>query len=663
MKKKGSFIETKKDIIKVIRSSLELLSIIIVLVLVIRAMFFFSDYVPYDENDSSVVTGEDHGFLALSYLGVDRDGTDTLISTKRLEQELGVLHELGYVTVTQQDIYEYYYDHENKKLPEKALYLMFEDGRKDTAMFAEKLLEKFNYRATVMTYASNLEITDNTFLSPKDIRKLEKDGFCELGTNGYRLAYINAYDRHDRFLGQLTAKEYVKVRPFLRRDYNHYLMDFIRDENRIPVESSAQMRERIDYDYDKMEEIYTREFKRVPLAYAIMQANTGRFGNNDKVSDRNREDMGRIFSLNFNREGFSLNDAGVDEYDLTRMQPQAYWYVNHLLMRIRDDLDEDEKDWIRFVSGNAARASKWEVSEGAAEFDNDLIALTSLPGSHGKMTLKAEGGLPESVYITAELMGNVLGEQTIALCGADDGGDALEVSLQDDHIIIKNSRAGNTEVLYDYDLYELTPEEDRISVEEDDANALQAELNARSRFSEDMKESVLFYFEGVDASVKSREEVVTYEDGGEEFVEEFDINDKGDRKVGILLSGDELSVTVDGVLVADRIDVSDSVADREKLSLICGVPDEDYSQRNLTDDVYDGVFKELAVYAVNEGNEEISSNGGKKTVYECFAVGRLKKSDKRLSEYYDNSLKGFERFKDKNGRFWNMVINWFVKNL
>ena len=648
-KKKHKLIETKKDKVKLIRSALELLSILILLALVIRALFLFKDYEPYDESDTAVVSGEDHGFLALSYLGVDRDGSDTLIATKRLYEELKALHDLGYVTITQQDIYDYYYN--DKTLPDKALYLMFEDGRKDTAMFAEKLLEEFNYKATVMTYASNLEIRDNTFLTPKDIRKLEKSGYCELGTNGYRLAYINAYDRHGRFLGELTAKEYVKVRPFLSRDYNHYLMDFIRDENRIPVETSAEMRQRIDYDYEKMKEVYTKEFDRVPLAYVLMQANTGRFGDNDKVSEQNRKDMGEIFYLNFNREGFSLNDLKADEYDLTRMQPQAYWYVNHLLMRIWDDLDEDEKEWIEFVPGDEKRAEDWEIKTGACEFKKNLIALTSTPGETGRMEIK-NTDIPDDVYITAGLTGNVLGEQSVALRSNEEENSALKISLQDNHIMVRDSVSGGN-VIYDYDLHELIPENKRISVEEDDEAALEAELSARSQFSEDMKESVLYYYEKVDAKAEGKEEVVTYSEGGEEFIEDFDINDKGDRKVGILLQDDKLSVAVDGMIVADRIDVKD-IGDMEgKTQLICGVPDSEYSQRNLTDDVYDGAFLDLKIYGVKPGGE----------VYDRFVSGKLQNGDTALEMCYDNSLRGVEFFGDKAGRIANAVINWFVKNL
>ena len=35
----------------------------------------------------------------------------------------------------------------------------------------------------------------------------------------------------------------------ITKDYNHYLMDYIRDENKIPIESQAEMQSRIRLDY------------------------------------------------------------------------------------------------------------------------------------------------------------------------------------------------------------------------------------------------------------------------------------------------------------------------------------------------------------------------------------------------------------------------------
>ncbi len=80
---------------------------------------------------------------------------------------------------------------EGKALPDKALFLLFEDGRRDTAIFSQKIMEKYNYKATMFTYADKFEKNDPKFLMPKDLLKLVDSSYWELGTNGYRLEYIN----------------------------------------------------------------------------------------------------------------------------------------------------------------------------------------------------------------------------------------------------------------------------------------------------------------------------------------------------------------------------------------------------------------------------------------------------------------------------------------
>ena len=119
-------------------------------------------YQPYDH--SAVASSDkDTGFVALSYFGVDHIGdTSTIIGQKQLHKHLQELKRQGFVTITQQDIKDYYQF--NKPLPEKALYLMFEDGRRDTAIFAQPVLEDLNYKATIMSYGENVESLDFKFL-------------------------------------------------------------------------------------------------------------------------------------------------------------------------------------------------------------------------------------------------------------------------------------------------------------------------------------------------------------------------------------------------------------------------------------------------------------------------------------------------------------------
>lgn len=128
-------------------------------------------------------------------------------------------------------------------------------------------------------------------------------------------------------------------------------MDFIRDEDRVPKESYEEMQKRISRDYELMDKVYKEELGKLPSMYAIMHANTGAFGTNKKASDINEEHIKKLFTINFNREGYSLNNRESSIYELTRMQAQAYWYPNHLLMRIKDDTKED----VEFVYGDLKR--------------------------------------------------------------------------------------------------------------------------------------------------------------------------------------------------------------------------------------------------------------------------------------------------------------------
>ena len=398
-KRKPKDLVRRKNIRKVVRSIAEGAILLLLLVTVIRTLFTFDTYEPYNEAEVEMADpDEDTGFIALSYFGVDRNETKTLVSTERLKEHIDALSKSGYVTITQQDILDYYL--EGKELPKKSLFLMFEDGRRDTAIFAQKVTEEYNYLSTIMTYADKFESKDSKFLMPDDLKALEEGSFCELGTNGYRLEYINVFDRYERFLGRMNTLEYAHVQPYLGRDYNHYLMDYIRDEYDIPRESYEQMKTRIDFDYDEMQRIYTEEMGEMPRMYALMHANTGMFGENERVSAVNQARIFELFDMNFNREGYVLNTRESSLYDLTRMQPQAYWHTNHLLMRIWDDTDQD----MAWVDGDMSRKSDWDELDGKAEFQDNEIYLTCEPESVGTLRLRdSESYRGYRVYICGRM--------------------------------------------------------------------------------------------------------------------------------------------------------------------------------------------------------------------------------------------------------------------
>jgi len=113
--KSNTFSPKKKDKIKIVRGILQGVILIILLIAIIKALFSFSVYEPY--NSSKISNNQDSGFIAVSYFGVDRTGNDTLISTKRLDEQLKALKDNGYVTITQKDVVDYYL--KGKALPPK----------------------------------------------------------------------------------------------------------------------------------------------------------------------------------------------------------------------------------------------------------------------------------------------------------------------------------------------------------------------------------------------------------------------------------------------------------------------------------------------------------------------------------------------------------------
>ena len=620
-------IETQKDVIKLIRAILEAIVLLLVLFAAVRALSVTTHYQPYDPADTSVVSGQDAGFVVVSYFGVDRQGTDTLISTRQLDEQLRSLHDLGYVTITQQDILNYY---RNKTpLPDKALFLMFEDGRRDTALFAQKILEKYNYCATILSYADKFAEKDPKFLSPKDLKSLQESGFWELGTNGYRLSYINSYDRYDRFLGQMTSDEFVRVNQYLGRDYNHYLMDYIRDENRIPVESHAAMESRITQDYLYMQQIYTQELGKMPGLYCLMHSNTGRYGNTASVSAVNAENIEDLFDMNFNRDGYALNNRESSIYDLTRIQPQACWNTNHLLMRIWDDLPESDKPNIVFVRGDSAAADRdeaaWQTESGAMESKKDRIILTSLPQGEGVVSLQNESA--RDFTISAELLGNKIGTQTIYLRTNKDRSQYISVAVQNNHLVVTECANGAVSTLFEMDLHDLVPVQDRISVEEDDRDALAVEYTMRGRFASSSADSVVFYAAAQKARQQQADSVA---DGAEEYVPDIQINEEGDTKLNITLTGSTLHVYVGDTDVTGALETT--VTGEGGVALGASWGGWGYSQRNVADDVYDGVFKDLTIAEQDE-------------------------------TLYTNCLSGWEKFTDTVADLWNRTLNWAITNL
>lgn len=612
---------SRKDRKKRIRVILQIIILLSVAAFCINALLTLKAYQPYR---MVAAPDKDQGFIALSYFGIERNGNQTLIGEKRLYEQLQALKQQGYVTITQQDIIDYY--QARKLLPDKALFLIFEDGRRDTAIFAQKILEDLNFKATMLTYPEKFEKKDPKFLVPEELSKLEKNTFWEMGTNGYRLAFINVFDRYDNYLGELDPLRHAGVTSYLSRKYNHYLMDYIRDEYGIPKESYSKMKERISYDYEALRNTYTQSLGYVPRMYILMHSNTGSFGNNDKVSAVNEYWIKELFAMNFNREGFCFNQRNSSIYDLTRMQPQAYWSTNHLLMRIKYDINRD----VEFVKGEPEKHKVWETVKGASEIHEETITLTSLPKDKGLLRLKNSNDFSD-IKLSVRLQGNKLGLQKIYMRANDTLNRFISVSIFNNVLYVAEKNSGAEKQLFSLplDIFDGKP---RLSLQEDKKAAELRELEVFTKYA-DTAEKAKIYAERW--KNKNLENPPRIEDGAKEYVPELSVHAKGDRMLAIALKGDKLSLSLDGKEVASNLTVSAAKAGGVYLESAWG--GYGWSQRNLADDVYDGVFEKLLI------TENIGVD-----------------KEKIL---FDSRVQGFDAVLFQIKQYWETLINWFIVHL
>lgn len=609
---------SKREGRKKFRVVLQGAALLLAIYFVLSILLTTSHYQPYQ---ALAADAPDNGFIAVSYFGIDRNGTNKLLSTEQLEKQLKALKKSGYVTVTQQDIRDYYAG--EKVLPEKAMLLMFEDGRRDTAIFAEKVMEKYNNIATIFSYADNLDENDPKFLNGQDLIKLVDSSYWELGSNGYRLQFINVYDRYDNYLGELSPLEFSMVAPYINRKYDHYLMDYVRDEYGIPKEGIQDLTDRINLDYELMKETYEKELGAMPAFYALMHANTGQFGTGDMASRINADNIYRLFAMNVNREGLALNDRNSAIYDITRLQPQPYWSTNHLLMRLWDDTQQD----MAFVTGDENRAKQWNILDGKAEFSKNTIIVTSLPGGLGRVMHNGARNY-KNVTVTAQLLGNALGAQAVLLRADPTLENYISVAIRDKNLVITQVRNGVSEVLYSERL-DIINGDPRVSVPEDKKQVEIGRLEMQLKYALNVEKAAKTAEQLQQAQLRETESV---EAGAQEFRPTIDLNELQDKTVRISLDRNDLSVTIDGV---------EAVALQVKSSAAGGVALEsrsslhNYSQRNLTDDVYDGVFRDVVVTEQDRSGEIV----------------------------FDGRLKAIEKLLNTTRTAWERLINWFIETL
>lgn len=563
----------RKNRKKFIRTFFQIIFIFIIIALVLNSLLDFKKYTTpdkskWDNNDS---------FIAVSYFGVDWNGSAKRLSRKEIRKQISHFKKQGYETISTNDIINFYEN--NTPLPKKALYLAFEDGRNDSSLFVHPLLRKFNYKATILTYANRLGDKDHKFLQPKDLLHMKKGGYWEFGSNGYRLSYINVVDDHSNYLGFFDEKE-IPDKVGIEY-YNHYLMDYLRDEKMLPVESKEEMQKRISNDYTLIRDIYSQELGEVPPIYMIMHANTMYQSMSKYVEEINDLEIKKTFKLHFNRDGIANNSKKDNIYNLSRLQVAPFWSTNQMIMHV----NYKNKNPLSFIVGDLEQSKSWTTPTGAVEFENQSIILTSNYAKESKITLNQKIN-SNNLFFETNLKGGLAGVQSIKLSNNEES--SISISISNDDLYIEEKKDDKT------------------------IQSIQETLPS-------------IKWEGKDYAfdkAKTYSHTETQE-GSRVDEESYPITVNGNRKLKIVGSSEGLKVTIGEKDIMLR-----TTEKFNKVSLLSKpiVPKTDYQkQSNIL--VYDAVFEDVI----------IKSNDSKEIIFTTKKSG-VKKINYNLSRWLDQFI-------------------------
>lgn len=531
----------KKNRKKKRRTVYQLIVLLLISFLLIRSWNDFKQYQPTDSKDLSNTTD----FLALSYFGVDWKGSALTLSKEAVREQLAYLKQQGYVSISSDDILRFYQD--NQPLPKKAFYLSFEDGRNDSSLFVDPLLKRFNFQATMLTYADRIEDQAHHFLQPKELLRMKKSGYWELGSNGYRLSYINVVNDQREFIGQVNQEDVTDTTTLAY--YNHYLMDYLRDEKMLPIETKHEMEQRIQKDYQLMKEVYTEALGEVPQVYMIMHANTMYQSMSQYVEAANEKEMKQLFALHFNRDQLAINTKKDSIYNLTRLQVAPSWSMNHWIAR----LNQQNPSPLPYVVGDEDKASAWESSQGVAQFNDEKIVLTALQNKEADWVWKEKLN-PDDFLIETRLQGGVSGQQGIRLKGKKQ--EVIEVRIENDTLTL-------TEQIGERSVQKVQHELPSIDWTTDEVAFQKAKKYSQSETLEEVQSLTNLYPEGV----------------------------TGDRFLSIQKTEQGLEISVD-----EQHWLMPTKESYDKLSLIAAPATQVVAHERQADRmIYDGIFKEITI--------------------------------------------------------------------
>lgn len=290
------------------------------------------------------------GFYAISYRGVTREPGPAYVTPRQLAGHLRALRAAGYRTIRPQDALAFLRG--RAPLPDKALLLLFEGGRKDSLIAATPPLRAYGFMATMAVPTTYTRRWGSFYLHAKDLKRFLRDPHWSLASMG-----------HD-------AVQPIPVGPDRE---GHFLSRRLWNGGR--GEDDAAFRARIREDFATAARVITRTGYTNTLAYCFPYADAGTAADADPLAaDLIAEALAAHHPLAFSRADDAFNGPDGDPLQLTRLPVAGPWDAATLLAEL--DKAAPRAEEVQGVGGpdNWTFTGAGEAVAGELHLDGDGVA-------------------------------------------------------------------------------------------------------------------------------------------------------------------------------------------------------------------------------------------------------------------------------------------------
>jgi len=119
----------------------------------------------------------------LLYHGLVDEDDGSNVTVANFREQMTALKENGYTTIDTHDLWAFY--KQGAKLPDKPVMITFDDGRKDSFLNSEPILEELGFKAVMFDVTGKQDEQDQFFLSWDELRQMRDSGRWDIEAHAY----------------------------------------------------------------------------------------------------------------------------------------------------------------------------------------------------------------------------------------------------------------------------------------------------------------------------------------------------------------------------------------------------------------------------------------------------------------------------------------------